>query len=486
MNVVFGISVVLVVAAITIASMLLVRRRAPEGSYFTDGDRASGVFGVLATGFSVLLGFIIFLAFSSYDESRSGAETEATIVAQQVQTAQFLPGEAGQQLTGELACYARSVAGAEWEAVDDGTLGDQVNPWGAEMYRTIKQVDPQTATEQSAYDRWMDQTADREQARVDRVHGAEGMIPAPLWLVLLVICGVIFAYMLFFADRAEGAVTQGMLMGSVTVVITLLMLLLVFFDHPHGGGVGRLEPTAMERTIRLIDIQAEVAGVEISATVRRGRQCQLTIPTDDGRTWQELLVTVLLVVAALGTSWSSYQATRWNGEQAAAAGRTNAIRIEAARAQGLSQSQTQVDVATFIAWADADRSGEDEVADFFVDRFRDEFRPAYDAWMATKPLTSPAAPPTPFAMDEYQVAARDEAARLDTAAEASAAEVRLDIQRSSNYVLTVVLYAVVLFFAGMSTRLSNRRLRWVMTLAGCAALIVALGWIATFPVSLAV
>ena len=59
--------------------MLLVRRRSPEGSYFSDGDRASGVFGVIATGFSVLLGFIIFLAFESYDDSRLGAETEATL-----------------------------------------------------------------------------------------------------------------------------------------------------------------------------------------------------------------------------------------------------------------------------------------------------------------------------------------------------------------------------------------------------------------------
>jgi hypothetical protein len=206
----------------------------------------------------------------------------------------------------------------------------------------------------------------------------------------------------------------------------------------------------------------------------------------EGRSWQELLVTVLLVVAALGTSWSSYQATRWNGEQAAAAGRTNAIRIEAARAQGLSQAQTQVDVATFIAWADAHGQGDRKVSDFFVARFRDEFRPAFDAWMASRPFTNPDAPPTPFAMDEYQVASRDEAARLDAAAEASAATVRLDIQRSSNYVLTVVLYAVVLFFAGMSTRLRNRRLRWVMTLAGCAVLVAALAWVATFPVSVAV
>jgi len=207
---------------------------------------------------------------------------------------------------------------------------------------------------------------------------------------------------------------------------------------------------------------------------------------DSGRNLQELLVTVLLVVAALGTSWSSYQATRWNGEQAAAAGRTNAIRIDAARAQGQAQAQTQVDVATFIAWVEADRRGEGEVADFFEKRFRDEFRPAYDAWIATSPLTSSEAPPTPFAMDEYDVAARDQAQKLDADAEKSAAEVRLDIQRSSNYVLTVVLYAVVLFFAGMSTRLQNKRLRWVMTLTGCVVLFAALAWIATFPVSLAV
>src|SRR5678815_2492411 len=105
MNLVWAAVIVVVVTAVAVAAMLFVRRRAPEGSYFSDGDRASGVFGVLATGFSVLLGFIIFLAFTSYDESRSGAESEATIVAQQLQTAQFMPGGSAEELTGELICY---------------------------------------------------------------------------------------------------------------------------------------------------------------------------------------------------------------------------------------------------------------------------------------------------------------------------------------------------------------------------------------------
>jgi hypothetical protein len=256
--------IVVVVSALTVSAMLLVRRRAPVGSYFSDGDRASGVFGVLASGFALLLGFMIFLAFESYDDSRSGAETEATIVAQQVETAQFLPKDTAVKLTGELVCYGRSVAGIEWNAVAHGTLGDQVNPWGAEMFHTLRAVKPQGATEQSAYDRWMDQTAQREQARVARVHGAQGIIPLPVWFALFFISVVIVVYMLFFADPSEGAITQGVLMAGTTVVITLLILLLMFLDNPHGSGLGTLQPTAMQRSLRLIDAEIKVVGMDLT------------------------------------------------------------------------------------------------------------------------------------------------------------------------------------------------------------------------------
>ena len=50
-------------------------------------------------------------------------------------------------------------------------------------------------------------------------------------------------------------------MGSVTVVITVLMLLLGFFDNPHGEGLGRLKPTAMERSLRIIDAQLDALGL---------------------------------------------------------------------------------------------------------------------------------------------------------------------------------------------------------------------------------
>jgi hypothetical protein len=76
MNLVWAVLAIAAATGVAVAAMLLVRRDAPDGSYFNDGDRASGVFGVLATGLAVLLGFIVFLAFTSYDNSRVGAEAE--------------------------------------------------------------------------------------------------------------------------------------------------------------------------------------------------------------------------------------------------------------------------------------------------------------------------------------------------------------------------------------------------------------------------
>jgi Protein of unknown function (DUF4239) len=263
MNVVWAILVTGAVVAVAISAQLLVRRGAPDGGYFADGDRAAGVFGVLATGFSVLLGFIVFLAFTSYDQSRSGAEEEALILFQQVENAQFFPQPVGSRLTGQLVCYGRYVVNDEWERQRAGTQGDAVNPWAVQLFRTFRAVQPRMASEQSAYDKWLDQTSTREAARLDRIHGAVGVIPATLWLVLFFISAVIFAFTLFFADRGERAVVQGMLMGSVVAVMTVLLLLLYSLDRPFHGGVGGLQPVAMERTLRIVDEALGAVGAEL-------------------------------------------------------------------------------------------------------------------------------------------------------------------------------------------------------------------------------
>jgi hypothetical protein len=204
------------------------------------------------------------------------------------------------------------------------------------------------------------------------------------------------------------------------------------------------------------------------------------------RDWLEIAATVLLALAAVATAWSSYQAARWNGEQAKTTSAVNKARIDAARASDLANAQAEIDVETFSQWVDAYARRETFLADFYFKRFRSEFKPAVNAWLATRPLRNPGAPLTPFAMPEYRQEARADAEALDRRSEELAAQVRRDIQRSTNYVLGVVLFAVALFFAGMSSKLTSPGPRKALVIVGWLVFAVAAAWIATSPVSVSV
>ncbi len=200
----------------------------------------------------------------------------------------------------------------------------------------------------------------------------------------------------------------------------------------------------------------------------------------------ELLVTVLLAIATVATAWSSYQSTRWSGVQAINFSKANAARVESTRQSTLAGQQTQVDVATFIAWADAYAQGDKVLERFYFSRFRAEFKPAVDAWVATKPLQNPDAPLSPFAMPEYTLAAQKEADALTRQAEAATEEAKVDNQRSDNYVLAVVLFASSLFFAGISTKLDTFRFRATILSLGYILFIGTLVWVLTFPISFSI
>jgi hypothetical protein len=205
---------------------------------------------------------VVFLAFESYDNSRAGAETEALVIAQQFQTAQHLPLEVRDQLGGELVCYARSVVDLEWPRMESGTEGNAINPWAVAMFQTLRPVEPDVPSEEAAYGKWLDQTSEREAGRMQRIHAAEGVIPGPLWMVLIVVALLIFVYMLFFADSGERAVVQGLMMGTVVTVMVLLLLIIGFLNNPFRPGFGSLQPSSMQRTLEILEQERTITNDE--------------------------------------------------------------------------------------------------------------------------------------------------------------------------------------------------------------------------------
>ncbi|TDC49626.1 hypothetical protein E1212_17620 [Jiangella ureilytica] len=180
----------------------------------------------------------------------------------------------------------------------------------------------------------------------------------------------------------------------------------------------------------------------------------------------------------------------------------SAARVESTRASTEAGQLTVIDVTTFTSWVAAlsaerragvaaglapDGSYTPQAgteSGFLYERFRDEFRPAVEAWLATQPLTDPAAPRTPFGMPEYQLDSRDRSAALERDAETFAAQARDANQRGDNYVLMTIVFAVVLFFAGVSSNLDTARARVALVGAAAVVLVAAAAVVATFPIEL--
>jgi hypothetical protein len=214
----------------------------------------------------------------------------------------------------------------------------------------------------------------------------------------------------------------------------------------------------------------------------------------------ELVATIVLAIATVLTAWSAFQSAKWSGHQAIAFAQAGAARTESTRADTRAGQLAQVDIAMYIDWvaavfddidsgaitlesADTYAPTRGTLSGFLYLRFRDEFRPAVDAWLATDPVNDPDAPTSPFVMTDadgepvYVLADRIAAREFVDTAEARTEEAKEANQNSDNYVLTMVLFASVLFFAGMSSKLVKPRNRMLalgfgIFLLVCGSLIV--------------
>jgi hypothetical protein len=196
----------------------------------------------------------------------------------------------------------------------------------------------------------------------------------------------------------------------------------------------------------------------------------------------EVIATVLLALAALGTAWAAYQSRQWTGEQSTGYSRATTARLAENRQSALANRQVQIDVATFIQWLDARAQHDDALAGFYRERFRAEFQPAFAAWLASEPFTNPKAPATPFALPQYGLAAQARADALEKTAAAASQRAKDANARADNFMLAVVLFATTLFFAGISAKLHSGRA--LLLGAGWVVFLGALIWIATLPVRL--
>lgn len=198
----------------------------------------------------------------------------------------------------------------------------------------------------------------------------------------------------------------------------------------------------------------------------------------------EVVAAVILAVVTILTAWSAFESTKWGGVMAIRFSEANAARTQATQAAARVNAKQAIDVGLFVEYAAARAAEDTALAQFLEERFRDEFKPAFDAWVALDPVSNPDAPETPFAMDEYVIAEQAEADQATATADQRAQQARDANQTGDNYVLTTVLFASVLFFAGVSTKFDEVRVQKGLLGVAIVLLVVGVGLLLSFPVEI--
>jgi hypothetical protein len=196
----------------------------------------------------------------------------------------------------------------------------------------------------------------------------------------------------------------------------------------------------------------------------------------------DLASTIILSVTLVLTAFSAWESTLWNGEQAGAYARASSARTQSNAALIAASTEKAFDATSFANGIVEFFRGDQVAVDFFRQRlFRDEFRPAVDAWVALDPANNPNAPHSPFEMPEYRNAKEEESNALSDRAESELMYGDAANEHGDNYVLVTVFFAAVLFFTGIVTKFKSDSIRFASLVMASIALVGATAFMLTLP-----
>ncbi len=200
--------------------------------------------------------------------------------------------------------------------------------------------------------------------------------------------------------------------------------------------------------------------------------------------WVEFISAVVLALATVATAWCAYQSTLWGGDETKYRAAANTATTRAGQASSAALQQTSFHASLFIDWAAAISTENKLLADFLYQRFPPALKSASDAWLATQPLQNPDAPSSPLVMPEYQLPESAEAASWTAEATAQWNQAEQADQIADRYVLLTVLFASVLFFAGIAGKFQSRLIDVAMLALGLLVLLAGMVITLTFPIQL--
>jgi Protein of unknown function (DUF4239) len=252
------------VAAVCVA-VLWVARRSPWNERFAREVREHDeAFEFLGVAYAVLLAFVVFSAYTSYNDAKAGAEAEAEAILELSRTVEAFSPDQLERLEGSLICYGRAVIHDAWPAMQDEDDSLLVNDWGTRFRQQVLQIQTDSFVQQASFRQLLAEQDKRIEGRRTRLAEAVRTVPEPLWFVLLLGALLTIGWVILGSSRRGTFLVQAAVVASVAAMVASVLLLVWFLDHPFAEESGGIRPTEMEHTLETIAEEAEGQHVEVA------------------------------------------------------------------------------------------------------------------------------------------------------------------------------------------------------------------------------
>ena len=241
--------------ALAVLAMLVIRRLAPSRGLLGDMESADGIFSAAGAGIAVILAFVIFTVFSSYENGREATGKEAVAAQQMFQTAGFFPDK-DQELKGQVICYSRSVIHEEWPAMQHGRESAVTQGWIDDLITTIQHAQVTGNRQGAALEHWLQLSEDRQDARRTRIAEAQPFVPPFVWVILILMVVVVVGFQCLFADPSATAFGQSVAMASMAATLFAALSLVYVLDRPFNNRGAEITPSRMAASLAVMSGQA--------------------------------------------------------------------------------------------------------------------------------------------------------------------------------------------------------------------------------------
>ena len=205
---------------------------------------------VLGTTYAVIIGFMLFAAWSEFRAAEQNAASEASCLINLYWTATGLPQNQQAEIRKLSADYADAMITDEWPAMNRGDLSSAGTRIMQQMWISASQPQTLTAGEQASLQQTLAELGNVTEHRRIREMQSQTTLPMVLWAVLIV--GAVITIMSSCLFGSEYPVLHLLQVVTLALLLSLSLVAVADINRPFRGAV-HVPPTGFENAKRVFE-----------------------------------------------------------------------------------------------------------------------------------------------------------------------------------------------------------------------------------------